>query len=69
MDERKVMKTFPSEVQSIKCICFNNDSSLIAVFGLDDHNRTKAIVYDVASIHHGKDPVLLARQLTDFDVI
>jgi hypothetical protein len=53
----------------VKCICFNNDSSLIAVFGLDDHGRTKAIVYDIASIHHGKDPVLVARQLTDFDVI
>lgn len=69
MDECKMIKSFTSEVGEVRSIGFNCDSSLLSVFGLDAHNRTKALVYDVSAIHQGKDPMLIAKQLTDFDVL
>ena len=55
-------------MDNIKSMAFNNDSSLICIFGLDEHGRTKVIVFDISGIHLNKPAVLIAKQLTDFDV-
>lgn len=35
---------FQSEVENVSALNFNSDNSLLAIIGVDDHNRTKAIV-------------------------
>lgn len=67
-NEEKLLKTFTSEVSNITSISFNSDSSLLVLFGLDEHSRTKGVIYDLAAVHQGRDPKLIAKQLTDYDV-
>jgi len=64
-----VITQFQCEVGNVNSMNFNNDSSLLCLFGHDEHNRTKGVVYDIASVHQGREPKLLAKQLTDFDVL
>lgn len=66
--QEKLLKTFQCEVTNVNCLSFNSDSSLLVLFGVDDHSRTKAVVYDLAAVHQGRDPKLIAKQLTDYDV-
>jgi len=67
-NEEKLLKSFSCEVNNITSISFNSDSSLLILFGQDDHSRTKGVVYDLAAVHQGRDPKLIAKQLTDYDV-
>jgi len=64
-----VISLFQSEVGDVNSMNFNNDSSLLCLFGHDEHNRTKGVIYDIASVHQGREPKLCAKQLTDFDVL
>jgi len=46
-NEEKLLKSFSCEVNNITSISFNSDSSLLILFGQDDHSRTKGVVYDL----------------------
>lgn len=68
VNAHKVIRTWTSDVDNVKALTFNCDSSALAVFGVDPNNKTKIVVYNVAGVHLGQEPTLLATQLTDFDV-
>jgi WD40 repeat protein len=56
-------------VVSLKCLSFSHDGKYLASVGKDSHNKELVIIWDISSITRGGKPEIIARQISEFNVL
>ncbi|KRX04875.1 WD40-repeat-containing domain [Pseudocohnilembus persalinus] len=61
--------TFQAPYENLKCLSFSYDNSLLCTVGTDSYNRELIIIWNIFDIENKKKPEILAKQVSDFNII
>lgn len=64
----KCVSSFQPRFEKIQQVRLSK-SKLLAMVGLDGHNRQVIMIFDLSEVEHNKKPEIIAKQASDFNIL
>ena len=65
----KTFAILKPKLQSIKCLSFNCNRSLLAASGKDEKNKETIMIWDISVLNATSKPIQLTKQISNFNII